>query len=43
MQRDAHLPGQDVRERRLAEAGWAGQKDVVERLAAFSRRTDEHT
>ena len=37
----AELVGDDVRERRLAEAGRAEQQHVVERLAALPRRADE--
>ena len=37
----AHLVGQDVRERRLAEAGRAAEEDVIERLAAAARGLDE--
>ena len=37
----AHLARDDVRERRLAEAGRPGQQDVVERLAAAPRRREE--
>ncbi len=35
---DAQLVAHDVRERRLAEARWAGEQHVVERLAAVLRR-----
>ena len=38
---DAHLPGQDVGQRRLAEAGRAGEQDVVEGFPALSGRLDE--
>ena len=38
---DAHLVREDVRERRLAEAGRAAEEDVIERLAAAARRLDE--
>ena len=38
---DAELVGDDVRERRLAEAGRAEQQHVVQRLAALLRRADE--
>ena len=37
---DLHLGGDDVGERRLAEAGRAVQQHVVERLAALPRRLD---
>ena len=39
--RHAHLGGDDVGERGLAEPGRAGEQDVVERLAAPARRLDE--
>jgi hypothetical protein len=38
---DAELVGDDVRERRLAEARRAEQEHVVHRLAAPLRRADE--
>src|SRR5262245_24528007 len=38
---DAHLLRDDVRQGGLAEAGWAEQQDVVERLATSFRRLDE--
>ena len=38
---DAELPGDDVRERGLAQARRAEQQHVVERLAAAARRLDE--
>ena len=38
---DAELVGDDVAERRLAEAGRAEQQHVVHRLAAHPRRADE--
>ena len=38
---DPHLVGEDLGERRLAEAGGAAEKEVVERLAATARRLDE--
>ena len=38
---DAHLVREDVRERRLAEAGRPAEEDVIERLAALLRRLDE--
>ena len=40
-QRHPHLGGDDVGERGLAEAGRAGEEDVVERLAAAARGLDE--
>ncbi len=36
-----HLARDDLRQRRLAEAGRAGEQHVVERLAAPARRLDE--
>jgi hypothetical protein len=41
--RDAHLGGDDVRERRLAEAGRAVEEEVIERLAPLLRRVDGDT
>src|SRR5439155_7885037 len=41
VERHAHLAREDVRERRLAEAGRAAEKDVIERLATAPRRFDE--
>ena len=35
---DAHLDGDDLRERGLAEAGWSVQQHVVERVAALFAR-----
>ena len=40
--RHAQLVGDDVGERRLAEAGRAVEQHVVERLAALARRRDRH-
>jgi len=40
--RDAHLVGNDVGERGLAEAGRAVQQDVIERLAPLLRGGDRH-
>ena len=40
--RHAHLVADDVRERRLAEAGRAVEQHVIERLAAAARRRDRH-
>ena len=40
-QADAHLAGDQVRERGLAEARGTGEQDVIERLAALARRADE--
>ena len=40
-ERDAHLGGNDVGERGLAEPGRTRQKDVVERLAALAGGLDE--
>jgi hypothetical protein len=40
-QADAHLVGDDVRERRLAEPRWAEDQHVVERVAALACRADE--
>src|SRR5262249_23178821 len=39
---DAELAGDDLRQRRLAEAGRADQEHMIERLAAALRRRDEH-
>jgi len=39
---DAHLPGQDVGERRLAETRGAREQDVVQGLAPHARRLDEN-
>ena len=39
---DAHFAGEDAGQGRLAEAGWAVEQDMVERLAAALRRRDEH-
>src|SRR5215472_4561935 len=36
----AQLARDDLRERRLAEAGWAVEQNVIERLAATARRLD---
>src|SRR5262249_5163944 len=41
MERDAHLVREDLRERRLAEAGRPREEQVIERLAALLRRLDE--
>jgi hypothetical protein len=41
VERDAHLLREDVRERRLSEAGRAAEKDVIERLFAAPRGLDE--
>ena len=39
---DPHFAGEDLRQGRLAETGRAAEQDVIERLAAPSRRLDEH-
>ena len=38
---DAELIGDDARERRLAEAGWAGEQEVVDGLPPGARPVDE--
>ena len=38
---DAELARDDLRERRLAEAGWADEEDMVEGVAACTGRLDE--
>ena len=38
---DAHLAAEDLRQRGLAEAGRAGEQDVVERIAAIAGGGDE--
>jgi len=39
---DAEFVGDDLRQRRLAEAGGTVQQHVIERLAPPQRRLDEH-
>ena len=41
-ERDVELGGEDLRQRRLPQPGRAGQQDVVECLAACSRRLQRH-
>jgi len=41
MEVDAHLAGDNLRERRLAEPGRTKEQDMVERLAARLRRFDK--
>ena len=38
---DAELPGHDLRQRGLAEAGGTDEQHVIQRLAALARRLDE--
>ena len=38
---DLHLVGNDVRQRGLAQSGWAEDQHVIERLGAFPRCLDE--